>query len=340
MSSAPQPSCVLRGHRKDVTAVKFAPWTDHHEHPVLLSGAADGELLVWSLYTHRSVASTTAHAGHPVLGIHAIGGSHVLTQGRDGFVRTWDVREGGISGPLFECNVTTFSFCQAVPVPSAASPGAEEASSSPLPLIAMSSPDAQEVVLWDTRQQRPARQLTPTVTRERAGMCMSLHFVGGPDSLLSGWEDGSLQLFDLRGTSRPEVRQLHSEPLLCLDVCPTAKAVVTGAADCQMNVVPLVARENGGLGLGEPTKVSIPVTSESSGSGGISSLRVRPDGKIAASGGWDKRVRLWQWRKMKPLAVLRHHTATVNSVDFSPCCQWLASGSSDGTVALWSGLYC
>ena len=68
-------------------------------------------------------------------------------------------------------------------------------------------------------------------------------------------------------------------------------------------------------------------------------MRVRPDGKIAASGGWDRRVRLWQWWRMKPLAILRHHTATVNAVDFSACSSWLASGSADQTVALWEELY-
>jgi WD40 repeat protein len=312
---------------------------------VLLSGAGDGELHIWSLHTHRSVAFKAAHPGQPVLGIHGVGDSHVLTQGRDGFVRTWDLRDG-IRGPLLECDVTTFSFCQAVPV-SASGEGAEPTQ----PLIAMPSPDAQEVVLWDSRQRRAARRLTPTVTRQRAGMCMCLRCVG-PHTLLSGWEDGTLQLFDLRSTARPEVRQLHSEPLLCLDVDPKARVAVTGAADCKVCVVPLLSTRGAdtpgdadgptggaGLGLGEPTQHAIPVTNESSGSGGIASVRVRPDGKVVASGGWDRRVRLWQSKRMKPLAVLRHHTATVNAVDFSPCSAWLASGSADGTVALWKGLY-
>jgi WD40 repeat protein len=341
---SPPPACVLRGHRKDVTAVRFAASTDSHGYPVLLSGAGDGELRIWSLHTHRSVAFKAAHSGHPLLGIHGVGDSHVLTQGRDGFVRTWDLRDG-IRGPLLECDVTTFSFCQAVPVPD------EDGAGPTQPLIAMPSPDAQEVVLWDSRQRRAARSLAPAVSRKRAGMCMCLRCVG-PHVLLAGWEDGTLQLFDLRSTCRPEVRQLHSEPLLCLDVDPRARATITGAADCKVCVVPLRPRTaagtptgpdgaTGGAGfsLGEPTQHAIPVTNESSGSGGIASVRVRPDGKVVASGGWDRRVRLWQCGRMKPLAVLRHHTATVNAVDFSPCSTWLASGSADGTVALWRGLY-
>ena len=34
---------------------------------------------------------------------------------------------------------------------------------------------------------------------------------------------------------------------------------------------------------------------------------VRPDTKLLATGGWDRRVRVWQWGKWKPLAVLRYH---------------------------------
>ena len=63
---------------------------------------------------------------------------------------------------------------------------------------------------------------------------------------------------------------------------------------------------------------------------------VRPDTKLLATGGWDRRVRVWQWGKWKPLAVLRYHTGTVNAVCFSPCSRWLASASNDRTVAIWS----
>ena len=89
--------------------------------------------------------------------------------------------------------------------------------------------------------------------------------------------------------------------------------------------------------MGEPTaRLTVPVTNESSGAGGLSSVAVRPDGRIFASGGWDRRVRVWQWRKLKPLAVLKHHTATVHAVHFSACSRWLATASGDRTIALWS----
>ena len=98
-----------------------------------------------------------------------------------------------------------------------------------------------------------------------------------------------------------------------MDAGPRAKAAVTGAADCHLCVVPLQAAAAAGAAFGEPSRAPIPPTNEGSGSGGIAAVRVRPDGKIAASGGWDRRVRLWQWGKWKPLAVLQQHTGTVNA---------------------------
>ena len=225
---APPPTTVLRGHRSEVTSVRFAPWADARGQPTLLSGSGDGELRAWSLRTHRSVVTIAAHSGKALIGIHALGGGRIITQGRDGFVRIWDLERsggggggsghcggGGGSTPLLEHNASCLSFCQAVPAPSAA-PGVAHDGVPPLPpLVALPSEDATEVSLVDLRQQPAAEaaRLLPIATRERAGMLMCLHFLGEHD-LLAGWEDGTLQRFDLRAPGRVVgCAPLLSEPL-------------------------------------------------------------------------------------------------------------------------------
>ena len=73
---------------------------------------------------------------------------------------------------------------------------------------------------------------------------------------------------------------------------------------------------------------------------GVSQLCVREDGKILASAGWDHRVRVFGWKRLKPLAVLQHHTDMVLSVAFSdhqdPTHRLLAAGSKDRRISLWS----
>jgi serine/threonine protein kinase len=64
---------------------------------------------------------------------------------------------------------------------------------------------------------------------------------------------------------------------------------------------------------------------------------VSPNGRLAATGGGDALVRLWDISTgtPRPLATLRGHTDWVPGVAFSPDGAVLASGSVDGTIRLW-----
>lgn len=73
---------------------------------------------------------------------------------------------------------------------------------------------------------------------------------------------------------------------------------------------------------------------------GVSQLCLRGDGKLLASAGWDHRVRLFGWKKLQPLAVLKYHTDMVQSAAFSdhqdPRQRLLAAASKDQRISLWS----
>eukprot|EP00908_Phaeocystis_cordata_P014678 Transcript_25781.p2 GENE.Transcript_25781~~Transcript_25781.p2 ORF type:complete len:292 (-),score=109.68 Transcript_25781:2767-3642(-) len=273
----------------------------------------------------------------------------------------------------------SYNFCGCALTPSAAAATAWEDNSggkggaSPH-VLALPSMDAQLVLLWDLREKAPRPPQLSAVPEQQqqqqqppplaggakgAGMCMSLRFVG-EHALLSGWEDGSLRLFDTRhapGGAPRSVRALHAEPVLCLDASADGGAAVSGAADCLVAVTPLRSTKGGGAAeggggaaegggsaaeSGQPSELGTPLcrlevpTTGDAEHGGIQAVCVRPDAKLLATGGWDRRVRLWQWGKWKALAVLRHHTGTVNAVHFSHCSRWLASASNDRTVAIWT----
>ena len=67
----------------------------------------------------------------------------------------------------------------------------------------------------------------------------------------------------------------------------------------------------------------------------ISALAYSPDGKVIASGSWDKTVRLWDAATGQALKTLSGHTAEVLALAYSPDGKVIASGSGDNTVRLW-----
>jgi WD40 repeat protein/serine/threonine protein kinase len=60
-----------------------------------------------------------------------------------------------------------------------------------------------------------------------------------------------------------------------------------------------------------------------------------PDGKLAASGGDDNAVRVWDSETLREKAVLRGHTGAVLCLAFAPDSQHLLSGGSDPILRLW-----
>jgi WD40 repeat protein len=64
-------------------------------------------------------------------------------------------------------------------------------------------------------------------------------------------------------------------------------------------------------------------------------LRFSPDGKLLASGHWDKIVWLWDTHSGKPVRSLRGHQRSIGPVVFSPDGKTLLSGSDDETLRLW-----
>ncbi|MGH1396715.1 MAG: protein kinase domain-containing protein [Trichormus sp.] len=68
----------------------------------------------------------------------------------------------------------------------------------------------------------------------------------------------------------------------------------------------------------------------------VSSVAVSPDGKIIASSGDDRTIKLWNIATGQQVATLTGHSRKVNIVAISPDGQTLVSGSDDNTIKIWN----
>jgi WD40 repeat protein len=68
----------------------------------------------------------------------------------------------------------------------------------------------------------------------------------------------------------------------------------------------------------------------------VNSLAISPDGKILASGSWDKTIKIWNLETTELLGTLTGHSDRVNSVAISYDGKMLVSGSSDETIKFWN----
>jgi len=69
--------------------------------------------------------------------------------------------------------------------------------------------------------------------------------------------------------------------------------------------------------------------------GSVRGIAFSPDGRLLASSGSDRTVRLWDVPGRRPWATLTGHTNAVWGVAFAPDGRTVASSSDDGTVRLW-----
>ncbi|HEX9959454.1 MAG TPA: WD40 repeat domain-containing protein, partial [Pyrinomonadaceae bacterium] len=81
-----------------------------------------------------------------------------------------------------------------------------------------------------------------------------------------------------------------------------------------------------------PNKTTFSLTGHT---GGVRHAIFNPAGDILASGGWDRSVRLWDFKNKKLLKILGEHDSFISYLTFSADGKLLASGSEDGVVKIW-----
>ncbi|KAI1099676.1 WD40 repeat-like protein [Jackrogersella minutella] len=192
---------------------------------------------------------------------------------------------------------------------------------------------------------------------EEKGMVMSLRlfWLEGCLTLAAAYESGLALVVQLRRGETWDVlyrAQAHSQPVLSLDVAPHKDFFLTSGADAVIVKHPI---PTAGFPVGElqhlrqadsrstkapnPSLLSTAFSSESKPAithkqtepvietqplktintkhSGQQGLRIRSDGKIFATAGWDSKVRVYSAKTMSELAVLKWHEVGCYAVAFA-----------------------
>ncbi|XDG09876.1 hypothetical protein ABKA04_009491 [Annulohypoxylon sp. FPYF3050] len=198
---------------------------------------------------------------------------------------------------------------------------------------------------------------SPKLNTENKGMVMSLRLFWheGYLTLIAAYESGLSVLAQLReGETWVTLyrTQVHSQPVLSLDMDPDKRFFLTSGADAVIAKHPILAtvsslkesqdtrlassktakdpspsllttslspRPSSTLPPGQvsPDIETQPLKTINTKHSGQQSLRIRSDGKIFATAGWDSKVRVYSTKTMSELAVLKWHDVGCYTVAFA-----------------------
>ncbi|KAL4919846.1 WD40-repeat-containing domain protein [Aspergillus aurantiobrunneus] len=172
----------------------------------------------------------------------------------------------------------------------------------------------------------------PTDPAMQTGMVMAAQLTRSPESndlhVVAAYEDGHVMVFACRGVFQASkllvdttrnwkweklyMSRPHSQPVLSIDLVPSGEYFLSSSADAVLAKHPIPQLGTAGSNAREaPLKV---VSTKHAGQQG---LRVRSDGKIFATAGWDSRARVYSCKTMKELAVLKWHKEGCYAVAFA-----------------------
>ena len=224
---------------------------------------------------------------------------------------------------LHMLTVNTLNFCSfamcvdEMPQPALAGPAMED-TTTPKPILfaVPNTVDSGGIDIY----QLPSETRAAVINADRnitTGMVMALSILAESTRLqiAAGYESGHTMVYvqnDPGATfQRLYSARPHSQPVLSMAIHPSRDYYMTSSADAILAKHPLPTAKGIWNTDLKPFKLS---QTKHSGQQG---LRIRSDGKIFATAGWDARVRVYSAKTMNELAVLKWHKVGCYATAFA-----------------------
>ncbi|POS88293.1 hypothetical protein EPUL_000085 [Erysiphe pulchra] len=316
----PQPTYILRGHGSQIYAAKFI-----RENTRLFTGDVEGWVVLWDLAIKRPTAVWRAHQAS-ILGLDV----WISRHGKDNKLLVWkldDNDEVSMSNVLpvdvsnelrkqpwllYSLDVNTLNFCSFAQTETFI-----EESTTGLLIAVPDIMSSEKVEIYHLPSSTRLYTI-PASPLFKGGMVMCLAIFYHPSTSLltvvAGFESGHTTINNLIDSSWTTIfiTQPHTQPILSLAVAPEKNYYLTSSADAiiAQHLIPCLTSV-------ELVKKDMSSRHLNTKHAGQQDIKIRNDGKIFATAGWDGRVRVYSCQALREVAVLKWHKQGCYAVAFA-----------------------
>ena len=290
---------ILRGHRRAVRAVAFAP----RDPATLATSGDDGTARLWNLGTGQNWATLTGHRGGVLCLAFSPDGGQLVTGGRDGSLRLWDVAMGRQVD-----ETRTFGGWPVVAL--AFAPDGGEVIAVPRDLSPSGGPS--HLLVW-----RVAGAFPLQVLRWRAPVvALAADAAGGVLAVADETREVALCGADLGRRGSPRFAQR----VRALAVAPGGGALAVAAGKIT-EVCDAATGARRAVCKGHRAEVR--------------AVAFGPGGRTLLTGSADRTVRLWEAASGRGLAAWEWALGPVRAVAYAPDGMTAAAGGDKPDVVVW-----